>query len=137
MPNYSSPPSHYSPSPPQPRYKSRGERDIGNLLTQHNIPFIYEKPTAIMEYDHVKLWYPDYSLQCGPLIEYFGITDDIDYQRTARRKLKVYEANQFDVIPLYPHDMTGNWQRRLLDRIGATLEKTFVTFLRQTAPAGG
>jgi hypothetical protein len=110
MADYLSPPPYSSAS--QPRYKSRAEREIGSLLTQHNIPFIYEKPTAITENNHVKLWYPDYSLQCGPLIEYFGMTNDINYLRTARRKIKVYEANQYDVIALYPHDMTGNWQVR-------------------------
>jgi len=31
-----------------PRYRSRPECDIGRLLDKYGIPFIYEKPMAVM-----------------------------------------------------------------------------------------
>ena len=38
-----------------PQYKSRAERQIGDLLAEHQIPFIYEKPTAVIDGKHTKI----------------------------------------------------------------------------------
>jgi len=46
----------------KPRYKSYMERQIGDLFEKHNIPFIYEKPTAVVDYGKTKIWYPDFTL---------------------------------------------------------------------------
>jgi len=40
---------YYHQSGRRPQYKSRVERQIGDLLTNRRIPFIYEKPTAVMD----------------------------------------------------------------------------------------
>lgn len=106
----------------RPVYKSRVERQIGELLTQHRVPFIYEKPTAVMDDGRLKIWYPDFSLRSGLLIEYFGINGNSDYIQRTRHKLRVYQANQLDTIPLYPSDIIPAWQDRLLDRIRGVLE---------------
>jgi len=106
----------------RPQYKSRVERQIGDLLAERQIPFIYEKPTAVMDNGKLKIWYPDFSLQCGPLVEYFGITGDRDYIQRTRHKLRVYHANQLDTIPVYPSDIIPNWQEQLMARIGTVLE---------------
>lgn len=114
---------HYFQTGRRPQYKSRVERQIGDLLTERSIPFIYEKPTAVIDSGLTKLWHPDYSLQYGLLIEYFGVTGDQSYTKQARHKLRVYHENQYDVIPVYAPDITGPWERNLLDRIGYVLER--------------
>lgn len=106
-----------------PCYKSGPERHIGNLLDRYGLPFIYEKPVAVIDGGKFRTWYPDFTLQYGLLIEYFGINGDAGYQERTRHKLKVYDENQFDVIPVYPADMAENWEPVLLGRIDATLEK--------------
>lgn len=98
------------------------ERQIGDLLTQRHIPFVYEKPTAVMDRGLMRLLYPDFSLQYGMLIEYFGINGNKNYMEQAKHKLRVYQANQLDTIPLYPSDIIPGWQDHLVDRIGHTLE---------------
>jgi len=117
----------------QPQYKSRVERQIGNLLADRQIPFIYEKPTAVMDDGKLKIWYPDFSLQAGLLVEYFGINGEQDYIQRTRHKLRVYQANQLDTIPLYPSDIIPNWQGRLIDRISSALESR-LRALRQPQP---
>jgi hypothetical protein len=107
----------------RPAYKSRAERQIGEFLDSRRIPFIYEKPTAVMDGGQCRLWYPDYTLQCGPLIEYFGMTGDRHYMEGARHKLRIYQGNQFEVIPLYPADMVPLWQVNLLRKVEAVLEQ--------------
>ena len=106
----------------RPAYRSRAEREIGEFLDSRHIPFIYEKPTAVMDAGQFRTWYPDFALQCGPLIEYFGVTGDRHYLEGARHKLRVYQENQFDVIPLYPADVVTQWPDNLLRRIESVME---------------
>lgn len=113
---------HYHQTGRRPEYKSRVERQIGDFLAERQIPFIYEKPTAVVDNGLTKIWYPDFSLQYGMIIEYFGITGQQDYINRTKHKLRVYQQNQFDIIPLYPPDIIPGWQNELVDRIGYTLE---------------
>lgn len=113
-------------------YKSRAERDIADLLSHYNIPFIYEKPTAVIDSGKTKLWHPDFSLFYGPLIEYFGINGSHEYEERTRHKLNVYQENQFDVIPLHPRDLTGNWQDDLLRKIDSHLEHRLADYRLRT-----
>lgn len=103
-------------------YRSRAERLIAGLLDQYGLPFIYEKPTAVTDHGQVRIWYPDFTLSYGLLIEYFGIHGDSDYNRRTQHKLNVYRENQFDVLPLYPSDLSCGWQSHLLSRIDGVLE---------------
>ena len=106
----------------RPQYKSRAEREIGDLLAERRIPFIYEKPTAVIDNGLTKIWYPDFSLQCGLLLEYFGVSGNKDYTAQSRHKLRIYQDNQFDAIPIYPPDIIPGWQDNLVERIGFTLK---------------
>lgn len=115
----------------RPCYKSKIEREIGQLLTDRRIPFIYEKPTAVMDNGLLRVWYPDFNLQYGLLIEYFGVNGDRDYIERTRHKLKVYQANQFDVLPVYPTDIIPGWQGPLIGRIGDVLERRVREFGRR------
>ena len=103
-------------------YKSQAEWNIANLLDQYSVPFVYEKPTAVVDSGKTKIWYPDFTLAYGPLIEYFGINGSQGYRNRTTHKLKVYEQNQIEVIPMYPRDMEGHWRERLLKRIDNRLE---------------
>ena len=113
-------------------YKSRAEHNIGSLLDHYQIPFIYEKPTAVVDEGHTKLWHPDFTLAHGPIIEYFGITGRPDYIERTIHKLKVYQENQYNVIPVYPGDMQGDWQDIMLRRIDATLSSRLREFRART-----
>ena len=105
------------------QYRSGPERDIAALLDQYDLPFIYEKPTAVMDHGRARLWYPDFTLDYGILIEYFGINGNQGYRARTRHKLKVYEENQLTVLPLYPPDLArSTWRQDLLGRIDATLD---------------
>lgn len=117
---------HYLQPACRPQYKSRVERQIGDLLAERQIPFIYEKPTAVIDDGKLKVWYPDFNLQYGLLIEYFGMNGDKHYTEQARHKLRVYRENQFDTIPLYPADIIPGWQGNLIDRIGGILERRLI-----------
>ena len=117
-------------------YRSRAEWNIANLLDQYNIPYIYEKPTAVVDSGKTKIWYPDYTLGYGFLIEYFGINGSQGYRDRTRHKLKVYEQNQIEVVPVYPNDMEGRWQERLLRRIDDRLENRLSDYRERTAEAG-
>ena len=87
---------YYHQSGRRPQYKSRVERQIGDLLTARRIPFVYEKPTAVMDRGAVRLWYPDFSLQYGLLIEYFGVNGERDYlERTRHRITCVSDVTSF------------------------------------------
>ena len=112
----------------KPSYKSRGEREIANCLNQYGIPFVYEKPTAVIDSGKLKVWYPDFNLNCGLLIEYFGINKNQEYAERTRHKIRVYKENQFDVIPLYPQDICGALQANLLGKIDSVLEKRLIDF---------
>jgi hypothetical protein len=103
-------------------YKSWGESRIAGLLDQYGLPFIYEKPTAVVDSGQVRIWYPDFTLPYGLLIEYFGITGDAQYDLRTQHKRRVYGNNQFDVLPVYRNDLARGGDDNLLGRIDRTLE---------------
>ena len=109
--------SRYAP------YRSWNENRIAGLLNKYGIPFIYEKPAAVIDNGQVRLWYPDYYLSYGFLIEYFGIQGNPEYDRRTRHKLQVYQENQMDVLALYQQDMGRSWDDHLLRRIDTMLEQ--------------
>jgi len=111
-------------------YKSEGERRIAGFLNRLGIPFEYEKPLAVVDAGKTKIWYPDFTLvdYGSILVEYFGIGGSEDYERRAQQKLKVYEANRLDVIPVYPQDFTRDWKGYLLSSVYGILEKRIEDF---------
>ncbi len=104
------------------RHRSQAEGLVGDLLNRYGLPFIYEKPTAVLDNGQVRIWYPDFTLSYGPIIEYFGMYGNADYDRRTEHKLKVYRQNQFDVVPVYSRDLNHGWEDRLLRRIDYSLE---------------
>jgi hypothetical protein len=51
------------------------------------------------------------------------MTGDRHYMEGTVHKLRVYQENQYDVIPLYPADMVPQWSSNLLRRIESVLER--------------
>ena len=109
-------------------YKSRGERKIAGLLYRYGIPFIYERPVAVQDAGKTKIWYGDFYLSCGLLIEYFGIDGEQSYRERTKHKLHVYAQNGINVIPVYPQDLEGRWEERLLARIDRSLDNILTTY---------
>jgi len=111
-------------------YKSEGERRIASFLGQLEIPFQYEKPLAVVDKDKTKIWYPDFTLtDYGMvLVEYFGVNGSEDYRRRTLHKMKVYEANGLDVIPVYPQDFKKDWKGQLMSGIYGILERRIEDF---------
>lgn len=109
-------------------YKSWGEHRIAGLLDHYGLPFIYDKPTAVVDSGQVRLWYPDFTLSYGLLVEYFGIQGDPGYDRRTAHKLQVYQENQMDVIPLYRRDLDRGWEHRFMGQIDARLEQRLTTY---------
>jgi hypothetical protein len=104
---------------------------IAHLLHSHSIPFIYEKPTTVRDAGKTKIWYPDFTLSSGLIIEYSGMEHDRDYLRRMNHKLRIYRQNQLNVIILSPRTMTRNWRLELLDEIAVHLKKCYHDFCRQ------
>lgn len=103
---------------------------IAHLLRSHSIPFIYEKPTAVRDAGKTKLWYPDFTLSSGLIIEYSGMEHDRDYRRRMAHKIRIYRQNQFDVIVLSPKTMTRFWRLELVAQIARHLKKRYHDFCR-------
>lgn len=109
-------------------YKSLPEHRIGSLLDRYGLPFIYEKPTAVVDRGQVRIWYPDFTLSYGPVIEYFGVNGDSAYQQRTQHKLAVYKQNQIHALAVYPNDLDRNWEGRLLLRVDSALEKHLMNY---------
>lgn len=105
------------------RYKSYMERQIAELFEKSDIPFIYEKPTAVVDYGKTKIWYPDFTLGYGIVVEYFGVSNNKEYEYRASHKLDVYRRNQIPVITLYPKELNRSWRTGLLEKISKKLKE--------------
>jgi len=106
------------------RYKSQGEAQIARCLGRHGIGYLYEHPLAVIDRGKVRVWYPDFQLPgYGILIEYCGRMDDPAYQESVAHKREVYSANGLTGLMLSPEDLSGDWPRRLLDRIEHILDQ--------------
>lgn len=109
------------------------------------IGFEYEKAVAVVDEGKTKIWYPDFTLvDYGMiLVEYFGVNGSEGYERRARQKLQVYQANGLDVIPVYPQDFCGDWKGHLLSSVHRILETRVQDFFdvfkgrRVEKPGGG
>jgi len=125
-------------------FKSAGEAQIARCLDRYGIPYRYEAPLAVLDRDKVRIWYPDFQLAgYGVLIEYAGVRENPDYERTLERKKSVYRANGLDALVVGPDFFSGDWPSRLLDQVeevlGRRLEALRAARRTQTAwsPASG
>lgn len=107
-------------APDEPRYRSRGEAEMGRLLDHYGVPFLYEQPTPVCDEGRMRILYPDFTLPTRDnlLIEYAGMMDQPEYARRTNHKQRVYAANGLRSLFLYPVDLTGpRWTQGVLERI--------------------
>ena len=101
-------------------FRSRGEAQLGSLLKQYGIPFIYEQATLIYDRKSYRIWHPDFTLpnHRDLIVEYAGMMDVPDYRDGILHKQQVYAANGIPAVFVYPQDLYGrNWHERILDQI--------------------
>jgi hypothetical protein len=106
--------------PHEPRYRSRGEAQVGRLLDRHGIPFLYEQPTLIHDDGRHRVWHPDFTLPdlASRIVEYAGMPDVPEYARSIQYKQRVYRDNGIVAVFVYPYDLTGpSWPEQVLKRI--------------------
>lgn len=77
------------------RMRSKSEVIIADMLTDHNIPYIYEKPLNLKGYGTI---YPDFTLydvinNYEIYWEHMGLLDDPEYRSHAFAKIATYEKN--------------------------------------------
>jgi hypothetical protein len=102
------------------RYKSQGERKIADVLSRYSLDFIYEPGLLVYDRDlhQPRIWYPDFGLpRYGVYIEYFGREGDPQYDARVHHKLKTYHHQQIAVVPVYPNDLRGDYERKIIDPI--------------------
>ena len=105
-------------------FKSRGEREIAEFLSQQNIAYQYEYPLAVIDQDKTKIWYPDFRLpEYNMIIEYFGMMGNSGYDEQMRHKLKAYKEAGIDGIYLNELTLKGPWHELIIDRIEQNLEE--------------
>lgn len=83
------------------KMRSKSETIIANLLYDHNIPYLYEKP-LLLNGHYGKPIYPDFTLmdferRTEIYWEHLGLLDDRSYRENAIKKIRLYEDN--DIFP--------------------------------------
>ena len=77
------------------RVRSKSEIMIADRLTQHHIPYLYEKPLMLKGFGTIR---PDFTLldfanHREIYWEHLGLLDDKDYRESAVKKVREYEKN--------------------------------------------
>ena len=106
--------------PLEPKYRSRGEAQVGRLLDRYGIPFYHEQPTIIYDRGRHRIWRPDFTLPAydSLIVEYAGMPEILDYAAGIRHKQKAYAANNISAVFVYPDDLTGKIRpEKLMNRI--------------------
>jgi len=123
-----------------PKYKSRGEEAIAEILTQENIGFKYEHPTLVIETreedgNKYRIWYPDFWLpKYSIIIEYFGMQGVSNYDDGIKRKKDTYKQLELDLISVYPDTIKKNLKAYLLINIDNFLKGKLRHFTNRHNP---
>ncbi|GMW04002.1 MAG: hypothetical protein AMXMBFR84_51360 [Candidatus Hydrogenedentota bacterium] len=116
------------------QYRSEGERRIATTLDNYGIPYVYEPILTITTSGTTKRLCPDFLLPNEEIIvEYFGRITNQNYDQRMRSKMKLYDDNKIEVIPIYPITLLDHWPRPLLDPIYKRQQEYAQAFRRATA----
>ena len=121
------------------RVRSKSEVLISDYLNRYEIPYRYEKPLELSDWNKIVVCRPDFTVmnkRSGKvfLYEHFGRMDDKDYVDTTMRKLDLYEKNGYllgDNLPCDGHyenlQEAAKWGFKISDltRKCQTLEEVF------------
>lgn len=115
------------------QYRSKGEEVIARALDQLMLPFEYEPDLFLRDGDKRYIWHPDFYLpRYQTVIEYFGIEQDPCYDQMTRRKKRVYAANAYHLIPVYPATLRMNYQAYISKNIRSGLTARIEDLDRRT-----
>lgn len=118
------------------QYRSEGERRIATTLDNYGIPYVYEPILTITTSGTTKRLCPDFLLPNEEIIvEYFGRITNQNYDQRMRSKMKLYDDNKIEVIPIYPITLLDHWPRPLLDPIYKR-QQEYAQAFRQTIEPG-
>lgn len=113
----------YGRSKTEKSFKSKGEVQIARLLERNRIVYEYEHPTAVLDKEKVKIWYPDFHLpEYGIIIEYFGVNGKSSYDEQARHKIEVYKHNGIEGLFLTESSLKGDWPGNIISQIEGVLK---------------
>ena len=107
-------------SDPPITYKSRGERQVADMLRRYRLNFVYEPGLLVYDRDphQPRIWYPDFGLPDYSIyLEYFGIEGDGAYDERTRYKLDTYARQKIAVVPIYPSTLRGNYEKQIIGEI--------------------
>ncbi len=106
-------------------YRSDGEKLIAEFLASEKIHFVHEYPIALMdEQKQIRLWYPDFFLpKLNIVIEYLGMKGKPDYEKSVRRKTKLFKYLKIDFILITPKRLTRpDWKHYIIGKILEIME---------------
>jgi len=101
-------------------FRSEGERMIAEFLKSEKIHFVHEYPVALIdEQDQVRIWYPDFFLpRLNIVVEYLGMKGKPEYDRSVRRKTKLFQHLKMDFILITPKRLTRpDWKHYIINGI--------------------
>lgn len=97
--------------------RSQGEMIIDNWLYNNNIIHEYERKIILNNEEY----FADFYIKNKNLyIEYFGLTNNDDYNKKTEHKKTIYEKNNISCIYLYPEDLKNIQdilQKMIIDKI--------------------
>ena len=82
------------------RVRSKSEMLISNLLYRYDVPYRYEKPIELLDWNKVIICRPDFTImnrRTGKIYiyEHLGKMDDANYVENNMHKLNLYEKNGY------------------------------------------
>lgn len=102
------------------KFRSDGEKLIAEFLKDEKIHFVHEYPVALIdEQDQVRIWYPDFFLpKLNIVIEYLGMKGKPDYERSVRRKTRLFQHLKMDFIYITPNRiMKPDWKHYIVSKV--------------------
>ena len=113
------------------QFKSRGERKLAYFLEENNIKYKHESGVLIYQAEvKPRIWYPGFNLpEFGTSIEYNGMVGNPDYDRGIRVKESTYSKMGLDVILVYPHMSSEDWQGYIITEIKRKIQRQYDTFM--------
>lgn len=100
------------------RFRSNGELAVARALDELNLPYHYEPDIFLREGPKRYIWHPDFYLPSHhAIIEYFGVQYDQTYKSMIQRKKRIYHANHYHLIPVYPATLQRNYKAYILKSI--------------------
>lgn len=102
------------------QFRSDGESLIAEFLASEHIHFVHEYPIALIdEQNQIRLWYPDFWLpRLNIIIEYLGMKGKPDYEKSVRRKTKLFRYLKIDFILITPNRLTKpDWKHYITRKI--------------------